>query len=340
MPVEKKQFSRKFLWLRKKVFVGFCWGITLWLGGMGWVEAAVLLELKEQAVQNTTVLPLGEVATISGAAALQKGLRDIVLPGKGKVGDTVTYTRDEITQQIGRQHPDWAPLLRWSGAQRVLVQRRGVMVAAQEYIGWAREYLLAHWATKSGHFLLQPINEYRPLIIPDGTRSISARFTDDTVRRTSKVWLDIAVDGRPYSSAAVIFDVRWLDSAWVLKQRGSARQNLGEAMLSNTEVDVSLTNGALLKDVRQLIGKRLRHDVEAGVALGAGDLEDKPAIEQGAVVQVFTKVGRVLVRTQAVAQRDGYIGQRIAVKNAQTNEQLTVEVIGENRAVVSDSQQR
>lgn len=321
------------------MFARFGAGILLGLCLIAGADAAVILELKTAAVQRTMTLQLGDVAGVDGKEAPKEELREIVLPSKGKVGDTVTYTRDELTQYIGGTHPEWSSLLHWSGADRVLVQRQGVTVDPAEYVGWAREYLLAHWQAKGGSFAVRPINEYRALTIPEGRRSVSARLDADEVRRTSKVWLDIAVDNRYYTSAAVIFDVRWLHSAWVLKARGSARQSLSEAMLSNADVDISLTNGTLQNDVKQIIGKRLRHDMEAGLPLGAGDIEDKPAVELGSLVEIYTRVGRVLIRTQAVAQHDGQVGQRIGVKNPQTNEQLTVDVIGENRAVVSNNQQ-
>jgi flagella basal body P-ring formation protein FlgA len=314
------------------------WGIIFWFGATTIADAAVLLALKEKAVQSTITLPLGEVVAVSGDVALQKVLRSVALPAKGRVGDTVIYTRDEITRFIVGMHLDWAEQLRWSGAERVLVQRQGVAIAPQEYIGWAREHLQAQWANKSGRFELKPIDDYRPVTIPEGERSINARFGSDEVRRTTKVWLDISVDKQYYSSVAVVFDVRWLHPALVLKQRGSAHQKLNTAMVSDAEVDISLTNGRLIGDAQHLVGKRLRHDVDAGLPLADGDVEDKPAIELGDAVQVYAKVGRVIVQTQAVAQRDGNIGQRIDVKSKQTNEQLTVEVMGEDRAVVSDKQ--
>lgn len=314
------------------------WGIFFWLGISEFASAAILVELRDKAEQNTIALPLAAVINVSGAKESEGALFRVALPAKGRVGDTVTYTRSEITQFIGATHPEWSKLLRWSGADRVLVQRRGITLPADEYIGWARERLQERWSTKNGRFELKPISEYRPIMIPVGACSVVARFDGDAVRRTTKVWLDIAVDSQHYTTVVVAFDVRWLHPALVLKQRGSARQKLSAAMVTSTEANISLTNGAVVEDMQQLIGKRLRHDVEAGVPLAAGDVEVKPTIESGDAVQVYAKVGRVMVQSRAIAQRDGNTGQKIDVKNTKTNEQLTVEVIGENRAIVSENQ--
>jgi flagella basal body P-ring formation protein FlgA len=307
------------------------------LAGIG-VTAATPLEigLAARIQQDSAALTLGDIATIDGSGPVPQSLRKLALPGKGRIGDTVVYTRAEIAALIDRSFPGSAQNLRWSGPERVLVERRGTIVAQEEYIGWAAERLRAHWATVEGRIELQAINDYRPLALPAGARSIEARFAGSEIRRTTKVWLDIAVDGKPYTTATVVFDVRWWRPALVLKQRGIARQRLQPELAALTEVDISLANGATLQDPRQLQGTRLCRDTEAGRPLTAADIEDIPAVELGATVRVHTQVGRVAIQTLAVAQRDGAIGQRIAVKHPKNNEQMMVEVIGENRAIVSD----
>ena len=143
-----------------------------------------------------------------------------------------------------------------------------------------------------------------------------------------------------YTSIAVLFDVRWLHSGLVLNEHGSARQHLMPTMVSNAEIDISLLKSPALTDMEQLAGKRLRHDVAPGVPLSISDIEVKPAVELGDTVSVVTKVGRIAVQTQAIAERDGCIGQRIGVKNSHSNAQLTVDVIGEHLAAVSENQGR
>jgi flagella basal body P-ring formation protein FlgA len=315
------------------------------LAGIGAAAAtpdaeSIAIGLTARVQQDDATLALGDIAAIDTAGATHQSLRKLALPAKGKVGDTVVYARAEIAALVDKAFPGLAQRLRWSGPERVLVERRGVVVAPDEYIEWAARELRAHWATLDGRIELQAVNDYRPLTLPRGVRSVEARFTGDEVRRTSKVWLDIAIDGKPYTTATVVFDVRWWRPALVLKQRGNARQRMQPELTTVAEVDISLANGVALQDAQQLQGKRLRRDTEAGRPLSADDLEDIPAVELGATVRVETQVGRVAIQTLAVAERDGAIGQRIAVRHPKNNEQLMVEVIGENRAIVSDRQAR
>ena len=169
--------------------------LQLWLGIVASTQAAVIVKLEASTIQNTIALSLGEIVQVSGAnALLEDMMRSFVLPTKGKVGDTVTYTRSELERLVNTTHPELAAQLRWSGAERILIQRRGVTIAPQQYIDWAQDQLVAHWAANDGHFILQPINDYRALAIPSGRYSVTARFEGNAVRRTTKVWLDISVD--------------------------------------------------------------------------------------------------------------------------------------------------
>jgi flagella basal body P-ring formation protein FlgA len=321
-----------------RAFAGTCAllaGLALALPALA---ADIAIELVTRTEQRGAALLLKDVASIDGDDSSRGALCALALPAKGKVGDTVVYAREEIAALVARTQPDLAQRLRWSGPARVLVKRQGVLIEPREYIGWATERLQARWAPLPGRIELKPVNDYRPLVVPAGSRTVEARFAGDEVRRTSKVWLDVAIDGQPYTTATVVFDVRWWRPALVLKQRGDARQRLRPEMATQADVDVSLANGELVTDAAQLHGKRLRHDTDAGQPLTADDVEEIPPIELGSTVRVFTQVGRVAIQTLAVAQRDGQIGQRIAVKSAGNEEQLMVEVIGENRAIVSEKQ--
>lgn len=301
-----------------------------WLVALALPAAAFELALKHTAEQTTMILTLRELIE-TGATGVPAALLATVLPGKGKVGDEVGYTRAEITRALGAA----GERVRWRGAERVRVLRRaGHALAPDRYVDWARQALLAHLADADERIEAQAAGSYRALALPAGTAGFNARFAPAS-RRSAKVWLDISVDGSPYTSVAVAFELRRFRSAWVLRQPGSRHQLLHPAVVEAATVDVGTANGEPIAGLEQLQGQRLRRDFPAGRPLAAGDIEPRPAIASGAAVAVYANVGRVTVQTKAVAQRDGHIGQRIPVRTSPGNEALAVEVIGENRAIVS-----
>lgn len=313
--------------MKRWLLVPLLWALCLAAAGQ------TRLELRAAVVQPGSVLALGDV--IDGGQH-----RDVwaalALPPKGRVGDTVVYSRAEITEQLWRAFPQLAPL-HWSGAERVLVQRRGRSLAPQDYTEWARRYLAQQLARSAGRHELALAGDYRALRIPLGECAAQARLEREPRAGETRVWLDIAVDGHAYTSIPVSFNVRWWRPALVLKQAGAAHLTLDVQQVETREADVSRVNGEPLQDGAQLAGMRLRHALEAGAVLGSGDIETRPPVAQGQTIDVYASVGRVVVQTRAVAQRDGFLGQRIGALVAGNNESLMVEVTGENRAVVSNN---
>jgi flagellar basal body P-ring formation protein FlgA len=299
---------------------------------------AVRIELQPRAQQHGAALMLGDVAVVTGAAAEQKTVSELALPTRGRVGDTVVYGRAEIARLLAQRHPQLHEL-QWAGAARVLVQRSGQTLPAAALVEQARTQLLAALAPRDGRFVLQPLTEPRALALPAGRPQLTARAPQQIGPRM-KVWLDVAVDGRHYVSVPVTFAVTWLRPALILTRAQPAKAVLGADAVALGEVDAAPAGGAVVQESRQLVGKRLRRGLNEGAVLRETDLEERPAIAAGAGVDVFTAVGRVVVQTKAIAERDGFVGQSIAARTLQTNESLMIEVIGEDRAIVSNSPQR
>jgi len=133
----------------------------------------------------------------------------------------------------------------------------------------------------------------------------------------------------------VAFDVRWLQEALVARSPMAARTSLSEDQFIVEEVDAAAARGEPVT-VEQLQSKRLRHELPAGAVLGKEDIEVIPDVTAGERLDVYSGVGSVVVRTVAVAQRDGFRGDRINVRLEQAQQSLRVEVIGKNRAKVID----
>lgn len=311
------------------------WAIAALLFSVG-AQGAVI-ELQPRAVQRGAILRLMEVAVVSGLQSERQALQSLELPSRGRVGDSVVYTRDELVRLIALERPDRVAQLRLTGADRVVVSRLGRELQVSEYLDYAQGRLLARLASDDGRLAVAPAGEYRSLQIPMGPTRLEARIESDRVRSRMRVWVDVVVDGRLYTAVPVSFDVHCWRRGLVLRNPMRARSALTPEAAEYAEVDVAAVGSNVLQDTRQLSGKRLKRDLERGAALRAADIEDRPPVEAGASIEVTTKVGSVVVQTRAVAERDGFPGQRIGVRTVRDKEYLIVEVIGEDRAMVSSN---
>lgn len=307
---------------------------------VGFNARAAVVELQAQAMQRGSVLTLRDIARVSGTQRECDVLNMLELPARGRVGDTVIYTSADVARRIAQAQPALAVQLRMAGAGRTEVTRRGRELAASDYVATAQAQLLARTVVSEGHVSVSPAGEYPSLAIPEGTAQVNARIEAGAVRSRMRVWLDIAVDGRPYTSVPVTFDVQWRRRGLILQRAQKAKSPLAPESAQVAEVDAAQSGGDVLVDALQLTGKRLRHDMAAGSALRTSDIEDKPPVEAGASIDVLSRVGSVVVQTRAVAERDGFVGQRIGTRTVRDNEILMVEVIGEDRAMVSSNTPR
>jgi flagella basal body P-ring formation protein FlgA len=311
-------------------------GIAVWFAP---AADAASIELQTRAQQHGAVLTLMQVASVSGSAQERRQLEALALPARGKVGDTVAYTRADIARQIASAQPQLRGAVQFAGAQRVLVERTGQLLPATQLLQTAQVQLAAALASYGGHIGLRALTAPRAVLVPAGHWQLAAR-PDSGIGPRMKVWLDVAVDGHRYTSVPVTFAVTWLRPALVLTRAQPAKAVLGADAVTVAEIDAAPFGAALLQDPQQLAGKRLRRAMNVGAVLSAEDIEQRPAIAAGSGVDVFAAVGRVVVQTRAIAERDGFIGQSIAARTFATNEPLMIEVIGEDRAIVSNNPTR
>ena len=200
---------------------------------------------------------------------------------------------------------------------------------------FARGELLRAFADREGTISATLVSGHCAVAVPAGTVQLTSRSIPNRVRSRMVVWVDVTVDGRLRRSMPVAFDVRWLQEALVARAPMAARTSLSEDQFVVEEVDAAAARGEPVT-LGQLQSKRLRHELPAGAVLGKEDIEAIPDVTSGERLDVYSGVGSVVVRTVAVAQRDGFRGDRINVRLEQAQQSLRVEVIGKNRAKVID----
>lgn len=210
-----------------------------------------------------------------------------------------------------------------------------VEVHARAYVAAAAAELERAFATFDGRIELEPRGKYSDLKLRDveavqlRVRSVRAEMASLAV-----VWVDIVSGGRALRRVPVRFGVRWFRSALVARARLSSRTALTPEMFELRETDTAHLGGRVVTQFAEIVGQRLRRDVTARAVLALDAIEARPPIETGEVIQVTATVGGVRVQRAAIAQRDGFAGQRIAARVVDGSDVLRVEVVGEDLAKV------
>ncbi len=82
------------------------------------------------------------------------------------------------------------------------------------------------------------------------------------------------------------------------------------------------------------VGKTARRSLRSGTILSDTDVVIDPDVKKGDVVVVEARIGQGVLRTQAVAEGSGHIGERILLRNADSGKVMQAMLVSGNKAVV------
>lgn len=207
---------------------------------------------------------------------------------------------------------------------------------AERYVSLARAALQKWLSSSRGALEIRSSETFHDLRVPAGDLEVHTRLPLGEIRSHAVVWVDVFVAGRLRISRPVHFRVRRWDRVLVARERVRAKSTADAQKFEPQTVDVAGASGTPITDASLLAGKRLRRELAAGAIVSTHDLEDIPVVRQGERIDVYARVGRVVVRTAATAERDGYAGERILARIRRSGERLNVRVTGDNTAWVGE----
>jgi flagella basal body P-ring formation protein FlgA len=224
---------------------------------------------------------------------------------------------------------------------RVSVQPRQESYAASALIGIAREYLLRQLREERpalARIEVEPVGEIADLRVPSGDVTVRPRpiRAGSAMSKRVCVWLDVNVNGKLERSVPVWLAVKAYAPALVAKRAIKPREKTGLGSFAVEERDVAEFGNAALATDGDLIDKRARTFIPAGAVVRIKDLERNPSVLAEEMVDVRVLAGPIFIETQAVAEQDGYIGDRVRMRNPTTASIFTARVVGEKAVVVTE----
>lgn len=208
-------------------------------------------------------------------------------------------------------------------------------IAAERYVSLAGK-ALSQVLGNDGAVVITPIGAYHALTVPAGAVELRARVPSVILRSRMLAWIDVQVDGRLRVPVPVKFEVRNFRPALVTTRRVQAKAALLAEQVELRRVDVAVLGGEAVADPGLLAGKRLRRDLAAEAVVTADVLEERPPIELGERIDVYARVGRVVVRTVGIAEQDGFVGSRIGVKVVKSGRRLQAWIAPDKRVWVNE----
>ena len=209
------------------------------------------------------------------------------------------------------------------------------VVTAEQYVAAARAELQRALQPLGGRFEFSVLGRNSSLEVSSvDAVQILASPIQPHVAPEIVVWVDLQHANQTLRRVPVRFRVQWIRTALVARTRLAARTAMQPHMFVWCEVDTARYSGAAITEFATLANRRLRFDLPAGAPLHVAAIEPRPPVETGERIRVIATVGGVTVERAAIAQRDGFPGQRIATRVIDGTATLRVEVLGEDLARV------
>lgn len=288
------------------------------------------VELLAQAEVATPRYCLGDIARIEAADERQRRrLQELVIADTPALGQTKTYTRQGMERKVVRRHPDLRGLLRWRGAEIIVVRGKGQRVASDTLVDAAALELARFHGERYKSLELRPVGEVPPLQAPLGDVDLRARpLPADGVTRRVGVHVDVRVDGKHYRTVPVWFDGRAVQSVLTAKHPRRAGEPLRMADFDWTALDVATyASGPVPAEELMSERLRLRRPLSAGEPLLREHVEERPAVARNDNVKVAVSQGGIVIEASGIALADARIGEAVKIRNPDSNEQFAALVV-------------
>ena len=162
------------------------------------------------------------------------------------------------------------------------------------------------------------------LYVPTGKINIVPVLKDNTpLNKRMSIWVDIYVNNDHYQSIPVWFAVTVRAPVLVMTREANKQY------FANDVVDITAIKGRPVNEA-QIENTRFRRELEIGDAITDVAVEKLPNVIKGAQVIVQASAGNVIVKSVAVAMKDGMPGDKIKVRKPDSQIEYVVEVIGKN----------
>lgn len=308
---------------------------ALWLAALlPSVSPAIEAQLQHSVLVAGSAVTLGDVAQLQGAqpAELQR-LSALALGGSPRAGFPRRITRQDIERALRPAAP--GVQVDWTGADAVVVEAASVTVAGSTIADEAALYLYRLLNADHQRVAIRPVEPPADVLVASGKVTLRPRPLpySEALRRQARVWVDILVNGSFYRSVTVSFAVEVWRQAWTVREDMLKGQALNCASLERR--DARIEGEVPFDGDCNAATLRLRKAMRQGEVLAASAIETMPAVVQGQLVLLRTRVAGVEVELPATAMSDARLGQPVQLRSPLSQAVLGAQVTAPREATLS-----
>ncbi len=305
--------------------VVFCILLTVVMAVAG--EPLQITLAPKAAVDEEDIL-LSHIAQIQGGEAGQAETLGRINLGRAPLpGQSLTLFRAQVETRLKQNGIDPAQC-RIIDAGPVKVVRNYAGVSDAEIRAAVEAYIQTHAPWKAEQMKLRPIGYNQSHKLPPGKVSlqvVAPKHTDWLGAVPFQVRL--LVDGQAVKRTSVSAYIEvWQEVVLAAKPLGH-NQPIRREDLELQSMNMAGVPANAIVSLDQVIGRRANRAIAVNSILRADQVDLPPIVRKGDVVQVLAESAQLKITTQAVAQENGGVGQKIQVMNVASKKNVHARIV-------------
>jgi flagella basal body P-ring formation protein FlgA len=292
--------------------------------------AGATITLPIRAEVHGTEFTLGQVAAIESTDATEVARLEAVKLGYApSPGFSRLLQAARIEETVRRQAPDLE--FRIAGQPACRVHPAIERVDPKDLVAFAEKELEKLALGQDASWVLSQV--VPAIEVPAGAGKSTLR-----VRRGAQKFLggpvsipvQVEVDGEPYRTVYVTWDVSLFETVPVLVKDVPAGARLTPAMFARERRRVVASGLKKPLGQTQVVGSIAARDMRAGVPVAEIDVHRPIAVQIGRSVTLEVVRGPIQARTNGIALESGAVGDRIRVNLQPQNREMTGVIVGQD----------
>lgn len=282
----------------------------------------------ETIVENQTI-NLGDIARISGDAAQIERLKNISLGYAPNIGAVRELTRERIALAISTAGFA-APEVRLDAPPSVNIRRAAQEINRSTLLEAIENAVRIQISAETVEARLVKIDLPEKIFAPNGKVEIRTNLAGvRNLFAPFAVSVEIRVNDKIFRRFAANAEIEAFAEVFVAAQTlvANAKITAADVRLEKRRIEKPLS--FYLRDAEKLRGATLVKNVAAGAEITADSLVAGIVIRAGDRVRIVGQSGKMQIIVNGEARASGKIGDRIAVKNLQSNAVLQAVVVDE-----------
>ena len=142
------------------------------------------------------------------------------------------------------------------------------------------------------------------------------------------------VDGEIYKKAKVTVKIRIFKEVVVTKKPLGRYRTITQDDVYLQKMDITNLPNDIITNYKDVLGKRVRRNIWAKVVLRAEYIEFPPLVKRGDTVLIIAESEKMKITALGEVRKSGRRGERVKVKNLNSNKSIFARVIDENTVKV------